>query len=178
MITVRDTLHLTGLSGVTIEDVLIDTGGDGIVIDNCRDVTIARVIVNACDGDGIRVRGSANVSIEDCAIYGYDTGSAVDGTFTCAHPGPRGGIRVLADSRDVTLTSTVIEHSQGLVLDAVDDVVVRGLHMADVCGAPLTLRGRGRRLDIGDIDVCNVLSDVPRAVQPAHVPAERPHQCA
>ncbi|ONI86457.1 hypothetical protein ALI144C_11095 [Actinosynnema sp. ALI-1.44] len=178
MITLRSTLHLTGLTGVTIEDMVIDTDGDGIVLDDCRDITISRVLVNACGGHGIRLTNSAHVSIEDCAVYGYDTGSVAAGTFTFLHPRPCGGIRVLSGSRDITLTSTVIEHSRGLVLDTVDDVVVRGLHMADVLGVPLVVRGRGRRVDIGDIDILNVLSDVARPVQPVHIPAERPRQSA
>nr|WP_042196181.1 right-handed parallel beta-helix repeat-containing protein [Kibdelosporangium sp. MJ126-NF4] len=172
--TLRRTVRLTGLTGVTIEDLVIDTAGDGLVLEHCRDVTIARVMVNA--GDGIRLVDSTNVSIEDCAVYGYETGSVVDGTFTRACDQPRGGITV-SGSRNVTLSATVLEHSRGLVLDTVDDVAVRGLHMADVWGTPLVLRRRGRRLQLGDIDVCNVMSG-PRAVQPVHVPAERPDQCA
>jgi polygalacturonase len=171
------TLHLAGLTNVTIEDLVIDNAGDGIVLDDCHDITIARVTINTCDGDGIRVTGSSGVSISDCAVYGYDTGTVVDGTYRYETPWPLGGIKILAGSTDVTVSTVVFEHCRGLVLDTVDDVTVKGLSMTDVCGMPLVLRGRGRRVDISDIDVCNVMSG-PRTVQPVHVPAERPDQCA
>lgn len=167
--------HFKDLTGVTIEDIVIDTAGDGLVLENCRDVTIARVTINTCDGDGIRLIGCTGVAIVDCAVYGYDTGSVADGTFRYRTPWPQGGIKVLASS-DITVSAVVLEHCQGLVLDTVDDVRVHGLSMTDICGIPLILRGRGRRVDLGDIDVCNVMSG-PRAVQPDRVPAERPGQC-
>jgi hypothetical protein len=169
-------MRFTGLTTVTIEDHVIDTAGDGLVIEGCHDITIARVTINACHGDGIRLIGSTGVTITDCTVYGYDTGSVLDGTFRHRTPWPRGGITVFA-SREVRLSTVVLEHCQGLVLDTVDDVTVRGISMTDICGVPLSLRGRGRRVDISDIDVCNVMSG-PRAVQPDRVPAERPDQCA
>ncbi|MCE7002642.1 right-handed parallel beta-helix repeat-containing protein [Kibdelosporangium philippinense] len=165
-----------GLTGVTIEDIVIDTAGDGIVLENCHNVTIARVTVNTCDGDGIRVIDSSGIAIIDCVIYGYDTGSCADGTFRCRTAWPRGGINVIG-SRDVTVSTVVFEHCRGLLLDTVDDVSVCGVSMTDICGDPLTLRGRGRRLDLSEIDVRNVMSG-PRAVKPDAVAAERPGQGA
>lgn len=159
----------TGVDGLVIEDVTIDTDRDGIDLDCVRNVRVERCRVNSPSDDAIvlkssfalgRLFASERVVIRDCAVSGYDMGTMLDGTraktqlLAPDRDRPTGRIKLGTESnggfRTIRIEDCSFEHCRGLALETVDggvmeDVVVRNLTMRDVTTAPLFLRLGDRR---------------------------------
>ncbi|HEV2783183.1 MAG TPA: glycoside hydrolase family 28 protein [Actinophytocola sp.] len=180
----------TGVDHLTVHNVLIDTIRDGINVDCCRNVRISDCTVNTHGDDAIVLKSSyalgfaratENVTIANCMVSGYDTGTLVDGTFARNDPaaadrdGPTGRIKLGTESaggfRNIAISNVIFDRCRGLALETVDggaleDVVISNIVMRDVTSAPLFLRlgarlrgpagrgaGRLRRISISDVTV-------------------------
>ena len=157
-------LLASGVDGLTVENVRLDTNRDGLDIDSCRNVRIANCQVNAPNDDAIvlkssfalgEVRACENITIVGCKVSGYDAGTVFDGTFGRTlerapdRDGPTGRIKIGTESngafRKITIADCVFERSRGLALETVDggiieDVTVTNLTMREVTTAPIFLR--------------------------------------
>ncbi len=200
-ITIRDIQMLlcghfailaTGVDNLTIDNITIDTNRDGIDVDASRNVRISNVSVNSPWDDAIVLKASyglgffrdtANVTITNSFVSGYDMGTLLDGTFQRSKPGapdrggPTGRIKLGTDSsggfKNITISNCVFEYSRGLALETVDggsleDVSISNITMRDVTNSPIFLRlgrrmrspegtpiGRLRRVNISDVVVYN-----------------------
>jgi len=151
----------TNCDGVVIEDVLIDTNRDGIDIDGCAEVRIARCRVNSPWDDGICIKSSLgggivrpveNVLVEHCYVSGFVEGTLHDGTKRREiqhRGGPLGRIKLGTEGsggfRHIVIRDCAFEFCRGLALEQVDgsfmeDVVVTNLTMRDVMNAPIFIR--------------------------------------
>ncbi|WP_336963063.1 glycoside hydrolase family 28 protein [Sphingobium aquiterrae] len=159
----------TGVTGLDISGLKIDTERDGIDLDCVRDVRVTGCRVNTPNDDAIVVKSSfalgravasEHVTIRDCTVSGYDLGTMLDGR--------RGRSQELAPDRDrvtgriklgteshggyrhVLIENCRCERSRGLAFELVDggameDVTVRGVRLDEVTSAPLFLRLGDRR---------------------------------
>ncbi len=160
----------TGVDDLTIDNLLIDTGRDGIDIDSCRDVRIRGCTVNTPFDDAIVLKSSFSlgekraterVTISDCAVTAsYETGSVLDGTYRPVVLGAAGGwparvgrikigTETVGDVRGVALSNCVFEGCHGLAVisedgGAVEDVVVTNIVMRGLVGPPIFVRLGGR----------------------------------
>jgi polygalacturonase len=154
----------TGVDGLTLKNLNVDTNRDGFDIDACRNVEVSRCRVNAPNDDAIVLKTSLalgvarpteNVRITDCTVSGFDAGSVFAGTRlrTMDHApdrdGPTGRIKIGTETdgafRHILIADCVFERSRGLALETVDggaieDVTVRNLTMRDIAGPPIFLR--------------------------------------
>jgi len=154
----------TGVDDLTIDDLTIDTGRDGIDVDACRNVRIANTSVNAPNDDAIVLKSSfalgapratENVVITNSHVSGFDVGTMLDGTFgrtTVAAPdrdGPTGRIKLGTESngafRNIAISNVTFTRSRGLALETVDgatleDVTISNVTMREVSNAPIFLR--------------------------------------
>jgi len=151
----------TGVDNLTIDNLTIDTNRDGIDVDACRNVRVSNTSVNSPWDDGICLKSShglgerrttENVTINGCALSGYDEGTLLDGTrqrHTERAGGPTGRIKLGTEAgggfRNIAIANCVFDYSRGLALEQVDggvleDVVVTGVTMRDVPSAPIFIR--------------------------------------
>lgn len=159
----------TGIDGLVIERLTIDTERDGIDLDCVRNARVADCRVNSPSDDAIVLKSSLalgralpceNVVIRDCTVTGYDMGTMLDGSFgrtqEIAPDRDRvtGRIKLGTESnggfRRVSIEDCRFERCRGLALETVDggvmeDVRVRGVTMDEVTTAPLFLRLGARR---------------------------------
>lgn len=183
-------LLLTGVDNLTISNVKCDTNRDGFDIDCCANVRISDCTVNTCNDDAIVLKSSyalgyakstENVTITNCLVSGYDTGSLLDGTFTKTvvkapdKDGPTGRIKFGTESnggfRNITISNCIFDHCRGIALETVDggvieDINITNISMRDINNSPIYIRlgnrARGpenmpmsiiRRVKINDITV-------------------------
>ena len=167
-VTIRKGGHFavlaTGVDDLAIENLRIDTDRDGIDIDSCRNVRIARCAVNSPNDDAICLKSSLalgyprateNVTISECTVSGFDIGTMLDGSFgrsqELAPDRDRvtGRIKLGTESnggfRNIAISNCAFIRSRGLALETVDggvleDVTVSNLTMREVTTAPLFLR--------------------------------------
>ncbi len=154
----------TGLDDLTIENLTIDTNRDGFDIDSCSNVRVNNCRVNAPQDDAIVLktsyglgflRATENVSITNCTVTGFDTGTVLDGTRQRKmekapdRDGPTGRIKLGTESngafRNITIADCTFERSRGLALESVDgavieDVTVRNLKMREIANPPIFIR--------------------------------------
>ncbi|MES2445326.1 MAG: glycosyl hydrolase family 28-related protein [Pseudomonadota bacterium] len=159
----------TGVDGLRIEDLRIDTDRDGIDVDACRNVTIADCKVNSPNDDAIvlkaslalgEARATENVTISGCTVSGFDMGTMLDGThgrtqeLSPDRDRVTGRIKLGTESngsfRNIAITDCSFERCRGLALETVDggvleNVTVSDLTMREVTTAPLFLRVGDRR---------------------------------
>ena len=159
----------TGVDGLVIENLAIDTDRDGIDLDCVRNARVARCRVNTPNDDAIvlktslalgRPMATENIIIEHCTVSGYDLGTMLDGTLgrtqqLAPDRDPvTGRIKLGTESngafRNIVIRHCRFERSRGLALEVVDggvieDVVAHHLLMQDVTTAPLFLRLGDRR---------------------------------
>jgi polygalacturonase len=157
-------LLATGVEGLTIENLLIDTNRDGLDIDGCRRVAVRGCRVNTPNDDAIVLKAgyslgerlpTEDVVIEHCAVSGFDPGTLYDGTcgrtqlFSPDRDRVTGRIKIGTESsgdfRRIRIRDCTFERSRGLALETVDggvieDVVCENLWLDDVTTAPLFLR--------------------------------------
>lgn len=158
----------TGVDDLTVENLTIDTNRDGIDIDSCRRVRVSRCRVNSPHDDSICLKSSfalgyaratEDVVISDCYVTGdYRIGTLLDGSYERLAGAEQrirtrqcmmGRIKLGTESnggfRNVTIENCVCEHCLGLAFEAVDggdleNVVIRGMTMRDIRGAPIFMR--------------------------------------
>lgn len=157
-------LLATGVDHLTLDNLKVDTNRDGFDIDACRNVRVSNCSVNAPNDDAIvlkssyglgEARATENVTITNCQVSGFDTGSLLDGTFKRTlerapdRDGPTGRIKFGTESnggfKNITITNCVFDRSRGLALETVDggvieDVVISNLAMRDVSNSPIFIR--------------------------------------
>lgn len=159
----------TGVDGLAIDNLAIDTDRDGIDLDCVRNARVSGCRVNAPNDDAIVLKSSLalgillpteNVVVENCTVTGYDFGTMLDGSFGRTQElAPdldrvTGRIKLGTESnggfRNITIRNCRFERSRGLALETVDGgvlehVEVSGLQMREVTTAPLFLRLGDRR---------------------------------
>lgn len=182
----------TGVDNFTIDNLNVDTNRDGFDIDACRNVRISNCSVNAPGDDAIVLKSSyalgearpcENITITNCQVTGYDSGSFLDGTFkrtlerAADRDGPTGRIKLGTESnggfKNITIANCVFDRSRGLALETVDggvieDITITNLTMRDITTAPIFIRlghrargpegtkaGAIRRIQISHVTVKN-----------------------
>lgn len=159
----------TGVDNLTISNLKIDTNRDAIDIDCCRHVRVSDCSLNSPNDDALVLKASyalgytaptENVTITNCAVYGYDEGTFLDGTYqTTQKAAPdkgvvTGRIKFGTESngafRNVTISNCTFQHCRGLALETVDgalleNITVSNIVMDDILNAPFFLR-LGRRM--------------------------------
>ncbi|WP_225421484.1 rhamnogalacturonidase [Sphingomonas parva] len=162
-------LLATGVDGLTVERLTIDTERDGIDLDCVRNARVAHCRVNTPNDDAIVLKSSfalgrpaatEAVVIEHCSVSGFDPGTMLDGTFgrtqQIAPDRDRvtGRIKLGTESNggfcDIAIRDCRFERSRGLALETVDggtieNVSVSGITMREVTTAPIFLRLGDRR---------------------------------
>lgn len=160
---------VTGSDNLTINNLKIDTNRDAIDIDCCRHVRVSDCSLNSPNDDALVLKASyalgyaapcENVTITNCAVYGFDEGTLLDGTFqTTQTTAPDKGVvtgRIKlgtesnGDFRNITVSNCTFEHCRGLALETVDgsnleNITVSNVVMTDVLNAPFFFR-LGRRM--------------------------------
>jgi polygalacturonase len=179
----------TGVDNFTIDNLKIDTNRDGMDIDCCRNVKVSNCSVNSPTDDGIclkacyslgKFKDTENVTITNCFVSGYDTGTMLDGTNQKIKNGaknPTGRIKFGTESsggfKNITISNCVFENCRGLALETVDgglleDVSITNITMRNIVNAPIFLRlgsrmrspegtpiGELRRINISNFVVYN-----------------------
>ncbi|HVX56731.1 MAG TPA: right-handed parallel beta-helix repeat-containing protein, partial [Candidatus Saccharimonadales bacterium] len=156
-------LLLTGVDNLTIDGLVIDTDRDGMDIDCCKNVRVAKCTVNAPWDDAIcpkssfalgYARATENLTISNCYVSGcWILGTLLDGTFKritdpdyAFHTGRiKCGTESNGGFKNVTITNCTFEGCQGLALETVDgalleDVTISNLAMRDIVSCPIFLR--------------------------------------
>lgn len=156
----------TAVDNLTIDNLLIDTGRDGIDIDSCRNVHIRGCTVNAPFDDAIVLKSSLSlgvlrsteqVTISDCTVTGsYAVGSALDGTQQPIPVGAAGGYparvgrikigtETNGDIRNIAVSNCTFLGCHGLAVisedgGAVEDCSFSNITMRDNIGPPIFVR--------------------------------------
>ena len=158
----------TGVDDLRVENLTIDTNRDGIDIDACRRVRIARCRINSPHDDSICLKSSfalgypratEDVRISDCYVTGgYRIGALIDGSRdrlddteqrvrsrACMMGRIKLGTESNGGFRDIRIENCVCERSLGLAFEAVDggdleNILVRGVTMRQIRGAPIFIR--------------------------------------
>jgi hypothetical protein len=154
-------LLATGTDNLTIDNLIIDTNRDGMDIDSCKNVRISNCSVNSPWDDGIclkashalgEMRATENVTINNCAVSGYDEGTLLDGTRqrkTSHRGGAMGRIKLGTEAgggfRNITISNCTFDYCRGLALEQVDggvleDITITNIAMRDVTNAPIFIR--------------------------------------
>lgn len=160
---------LTGVDGLLMDGLRIDTDRDGIDLDCVRDARLSNLRVNTPNDDAIVLktsvalgerRSTERVQIMGCRVSGYDMGTLLDGTFgRTQNLSPdldrvtgriKLGTESNGDFRDIEIADCLFERSRGLAIETVDggvieDIVVRDIVMREVTTAPVFLRLGDRR---------------------------------
>ncbi|RKD90651.1 rhamnogalacturonidase [Mangrovibacterium diazotrophicum] len=159
----------TGVDNLTIDNLKIDTNRDAIDIDCCRHVRVSNCSLNSPNDDALVLKASyalgyaapcENVTITNCAVFGFDEGTFLDGTYqTTQVAAPDKGVvtgRIKlgtesnGDFRNITISNCTFEHCRGLALETVDgsnleNITVSNIVMTDILNAPFFFR-LGRRM--------------------------------
>ncbi|MGV1685044.1 rhamnogalacturonidase [Sphingopyxis sp. NJF-3] len=157
-------LYALGCSGMTIDNLRVDTDRDGIDIDCCRDVKISNCTVNAHKDDAIVLKSSyalerkvmcEDVTIIGCKTSGYALGTMLDGSYRLSDyrapddVGVLGRIKLGTDSvggfRNILVTGCTCENSRGLQMGAIDggtleDVTFSDITMRNIVNHPIFVR--------------------------------------
>lgn len=169
-------LLATGVDNFTISNLKVDTNRDGFDIDCCQNVHITDCTVNSPRDDGIVLKSSyalgyarptQNVTITNCQVSGFDTGTLLDGTYKPFTGQSDGGSNNTGESglgtgrikfgtesnggfKNITISNCVFTHCRGLALESVDggnieDVNINNITMQDIDNSPIYIR-LGHRL--------------------------------
>ncbi|MGI4729219.1 MAG: rhamnogalacturonidase, partial [Janthinobacterium lividum] len=153
----------TGTDNLTIDNVKLDTNRDGMDIDCCQNVRVSNCYVNSPYDDGICLkstyalgynRNTANVTVTNCQVSGYDEGTLLDGTYKRTenseyHFHPTGRIKLGTESnggfKNIAISNCVFDYCRGLALETVDgaqleDIVIDNITMRDIVNDPIFLR--------------------------------------
>ncbi|HEY7086985.1 MAG TPA: glycoside hydrolase family 28 protein [Tepidisphaeraceae bacterium] len=162
----------TGVDNWTMDNLKIDTNRDGVDIDCCRNVRMSNCSVNSPADDGIcpkssfalgYARSTENVTITNCQVSGYETGSFLDGTYKpIARNNPTGRIKFGTESnggfKNITVSNCVFSYCRGIALETVDgalleDVTFNNITMRDIVNSPIFLRLGSRMRGPDDVPV-------------------------
>ncbi|GLB51243.1 exo-poly-alpha-D-galacturonosidase [Neptunitalea chrysea] len=167
----------TGVNNLTIDNVTIDTNRDAIDIDGCRFVHISNCSLNSPNDDALVLKSSyalgyplatENITITNCAVYGFDEGTFLDGTYqTTQKQAPdkgvvTGRIKLGTESngsfKNITISNCTFEHCRGLALETVDgatleDITISNIIMKDILNAPLFFRLGSRMRGPNDLQM-------------------------
>ncbi len=173
-ITIRQAGHFgvlaTAVDNLSIANLRIDTGRDGIDIDSCRNVHIHACTVNSPFDDAIvlkssyslgHIRPTEQVTISDCTITAsYAVGSMLDDTYRPLLLGAAGGwparvgrikigTETNGDIRNVVVTNCTLDACHGLAVisedgGVVEDVLFSNITMRNMVGPPIFVRLGGR----------------------------------
>ncbi|MDQ1332163.1 MAG: hypothetical protein QG576_197 [Bacteroidota bacterium] len=184
-------LLASGVDNITIDNVKLDTNREGFDIDCCRHVRISNCSVNSPLADAIVLKSSLSlgfarstedVTITNCSVSGFDTGTFLDGTYQHKNyervPDrgvAAGRIKLGTESyggfRNIAISNCTFEFCRGLALETVDggileDISITNVTMHDVMGSPFLMRlgarmrgpegtpaGKFRRLNISNVVV-------------------------
>lgn len=159
----------TGVDNLTIDNLKIDTNRDAIDIDCCRHVRVSNCSINSPNDDALVLKASfalgyaapcENVTITNCAVYGFDEGTFLDGSYQMTQKAApdkgvvtgriKLGTESNGDFRNITISNCTFEHCRGLALETVDgsnleNITVSNLVMTDILNAPFFFR-LGRRM--------------------------------
>ncbi len=159
----------TGVDNMTMNNLKIDTNRDAIDVDCCRHVRISDCSLNSPNDDALVLKSSfalgyaaptENITITNCAVFGFDEGTFLDGTYqTTQKAAPdrgvvTGRIKFGTESngafRNIAISNCTFEHCRGLAFETVDgaiieDVTVSNIVMKDILNAPFFFR-LGRRM--------------------------------
>lgn len=157
-------LLATGVDGLTVDNLRVDTNRDGFDIDCCRNVRISNCHVNSPNDDAIVLKSSyglgraqvtENVTITNCHVSGFDLGTMLDGTYGRTQTeapdreGVCGRIKFGTESnggfRNIAISNIVMERCRGIALECVDggfleDVTISNVTMREIVNAPIFLR--------------------------------------
>ncbi len=169
-------LLATGVDNFTITNIKVDTNRDGFDIDACQNVHISDCTVNSPQDDGIVLKSSyalgysrpcQNITITNCLVSGFETGSFLNGTYKPYTGRQDGGSTNTSQSglgtgrikfgtesnggfKNITISNCVFTHCRGLALESVDggnieDININNISMHEIDNAPIYIR-LGRRL--------------------------------
>jgi polygalacturonase len=179
----------TGVDNFTIDNLKIDTNRDGMDIDCCKNVKVSNCSVNSPTDDGIclkacyslgKFKDTQNVTITNCSVSGFDTGTMLDATYQRVKNGarnPTGRIKFGTESsggfKNITISNCIFDNCRGLALESVDgglleDVSITNITMRDIVNCPIFIRlgsrmrspegtpiGEIRRINISNFVVYN-----------------------
>jgi polygalacturonase len=104
-------------------------------------------------------RDCENITITNCQVSGYRTGTLLDGTMDRSLPAPYGRVKFGTESnggfKNITISNIVFDHCKGLAIESVDggvieDVTVTNLAMREVNTSPIFIRlGNRHRSPLG-----------------------------
>ncbi len=160
---------LTGVDGLLMDGLRIDTDRDGIDLDCVRDARLSNLRVNTPNDDAIVLktsfalgerRSTERIRITGCRVSGFDMGTMLDGT--CGRTQDLSpdldrvtgriklGTESNGDFRDIEIADCLFERSRGVAIETVDggvieDIIVRDIVMREVTTAPIFLRLGDRR---------------------------------
>jgi len=156
----------TGVDGLTIDNLKIDTNRDGMDIDCCRNVRVSNCSVNSPHDDAIvlksslglgYVRDTENVAITNCLVSGgYVEGTLLDGTFQKIgpwydydkatmekrHTARTGRIKFGTESnggfKNIAISNCLFDDCQGLAIESVDGGVIENVTISNIAMRDLT----------------------------------------
>jgi hypothetical protein len=160
----------TGVSGWTVDGIIVDTNRDAIDIDSVQNMTVRNSVFNSLTDDAIVLKSSfglgvffatQNVLIENCTVSGYDAGSVLDGVYSVQKlvatdlDGPTARVKFGTEGTNgfntVTIRNVLFDRSRGFALESVDgaelyNVVMTDVVMRNVSSSPIFIRlgDRGR----------------------------------
>jgi polygalacturonase len=151
----------TGIDGMLVDRLTIDTNRDGIDVDCCRNVGIRNTRVNSPYDDGIVIkssfalgekRASENIVVEHCYVTGgYRVGALYSGAKSLLPEGDGlvGRIKLGTESvggfKNIVIRNCELELCRGVALESVDggdleNVVVRDMRLRGIYEGPLFFR--------------------------------------
>jgi polygalacturonase len=136
----------TGVDGLTIDNVTIDTNRDGIDIDCCRNVTVSNCRINSPTDDALCPKSSyalgrniitENLTITNCQVSGFKEGTLLDGTMQPAPDGNGNGrIKLGTEAnggfRNITISNCTFRSCRGLALEQVDGGIMENITISNI----------------------------------------------
>ncbi len=135
---------VTGCTMVAIDNVVIDTGRDGINIDCCQSVVVSNCRINAPNDDALCPKSSfalgkrvitENVTITNCQVSGYEEGTLLDGTMKPSRV-KNGRIKFGTESnggfRNITISNCTFRECRGLALEEVDGGILENITISNI----------------------------------------------
>lgn len=151
----------TGIDGMLVDGLIVDTNRDGIDVDCCRNVRIRNTRVNSPYDDGIVIKSSfalgeervsENITVEHCYVTGaYEVGALHGGSKKRLSVGDGlvGRIKLGTESvggfRNIIIRNCELEFCRGVALETVDGgnlegVTISNMKMREIHDGPLFFR--------------------------------------
>lgn len=139
----------TGVEGMTLSGLTLDSERDGIDIDGCRDVVVENCTINTPWDDALVMKTSyalgryapcENIRISHCSISGYARGTMLSGEHLPVQPCPQHpsvekrssgrikcGTESSGDFRNIKVSHCTLEYCGGLHVESTDGAVIDSL---------------------------------------------------